>query len=171
MCLFVSLSLSRLPMRVMDTQALIWPPFVPRRLCNRFSPTITCASSHDGHVIRACWVIQIREKMDLIDLEDDTIDAEVMDSLAVTNDNFRVSQPSVHMYIIYQCVGRQGVFSMPDNAVIPSIHPSCCIPQDWFNCENLLIADCEFLLWLQLLEMQLYPIYSVPYEPREKRTQ
>ncbi|XP_065906051.1 transitional endoplasmic reticulum ATPase TER94-like isoform X2 [Dysidea avara] len=32
---------------------------------------------------------QICEKMDLIDLEDDTIDAEVMDSLAVTMDNFR----------------------------------------------------------------------------------
>ncbi len=29
--------------------------------------------------------------MDLIDLEDDTIDAEVMDALAVTMDNFRVS--------------------------------------------------------------------------------
>jgi hypothetical protein len=28
--------------------------------------------------------------MDLIDLEDDTIDAEVMDSLAVAMDNFRV---------------------------------------------------------------------------------
>lgn len=34
---------------------------------------------------------QIREKMDLIDLEDDTIDAEVLDSLAVSMDNFRVS--------------------------------------------------------------------------------
>lgn len=34
--------------------------------------------------------LQIREKMDLIDLEDDTIDAEVMDSLAVTMDDFRV---------------------------------------------------------------------------------
>ena len=32
---------------------------------------------------------QIREKMDLLDLEDDTIDADVMDSLAVTMDNFR----------------------------------------------------------------------------------
>ena len=32
---------------------------------------------------------QIREKMDLIDLEDDTIDAEVLDSLAVTMENFR----------------------------------------------------------------------------------
>eukprot|EP00123_Amoebidium_parasiticum_P005975 comp17040_c1_seq1/m.15748 comp17040_c1_seq1/g.15748 ORF comp17040_c1_seq1/g.15748 comp17040_c1_seq1/m.15748 type:complete len:805 (-) comp17040_c1_seq1:554-2968(-) len=32
---------------------------------------------------------QIREKMDLIDLEEDTIDAEVLDSLAVTMDNFR----------------------------------------------------------------------------------
>jgi hypothetical protein len=33
---------------------------------------------------------QIREKMDLIDLEDETIDAEILDSLAVTMDNFRV---------------------------------------------------------------------------------
>lgn len=33
---------------------------------------------------------QIREKMDLIDLEDDQIDAEVLNSLAVSMDNFRV---------------------------------------------------------------------------------
>ncbi len=32
---------------------------------------------------------QIREKMDLIDLEDETIDAEVLNSLAVSMDNFR----------------------------------------------------------------------------------
>ena len=32
---------------------------------------------------------QIREKMDLIDLEEDSIDAEVLNSLAVTQDNFR----------------------------------------------------------------------------------
>ena len=32
---------------------------------------------------------QIREKMDLIDLEEDTIDAEVLDALAVTQENFR----------------------------------------------------------------------------------
>lgn len=41
---------------------------------------------------------QIREKMDLIDLEEDTIDAEVLDSLSVTMDNFRfalgISNPS-----------------------------------------------------------------------------
>jgi transitional endoplasmic reticulum ATPase len=35
---------------------------------------------------------QIREKMDLIDLEEDQIDAEVLDSLAVTMENFRVSE-------------------------------------------------------------------------------
>lgn len=33
---------------------------------------------------------QIREKMDLIDMEEETIDAEVLDSLAVSMDNFRV---------------------------------------------------------------------------------
>lgn len=32
---------------------------------------------------------QIREKMDLIDLDEDTIDAEVLDSLGITMDNFR----------------------------------------------------------------------------------
>lgn len=32
---------------------------------------------------------QIREKMDLIDLDEDTIDAEVLDALGVTMDNFR----------------------------------------------------------------------------------
>jgi len=41
---------------------------------------------------------QIREKMDLIDLEDEQIDAEVLDSLAVSMENFRyamgVSNPS-----------------------------------------------------------------------------
>eukprot|EP00736_Rhodelphis_marinus_P008063 Rmarinus@m.24968 len=40
----------------------------------------------------------IREKMDIIDLEDDTIDAEILDSMAVTHEHFRhalgVSNPS-----------------------------------------------------------------------------
>ena len=40
--------------------------------------------------------------MDLIDLEDDTIDAEVMDSLAVTMDNFRVS-PIVAVCVYIHC--------------------------------------------------------------------
>lgn len=36
----------------------------------------------------------IRKKMDLIDLEDETIDAEVMNSLAVTMDDFKVGKDS-----------------------------------------------------------------------------
>jgi hypothetical protein len=43
---------------------------------------------------------QIREKMDLIDLDDETIDAEVLDSLAVTMENFRVCI-TIIIYIIY----------------------------------------------------------------------
>lgn len=38
---------------------------------------------------------QIREKMDLIDLEDDQIDAEVLNSLAVTMENFRVNSKMI----------------------------------------------------------------------------
>lgn len=41
---------------------------------------------------------QIRGKMDLIDLEDDNIDAEVLDSLAVTQEDFRVSDASGLIY-------------------------------------------------------------------------
>ena len=37
--------------------------------------------------------------MDLIDLEDESIDAEVMDSLAVTMDDFRVKFICVHMHV------------------------------------------------------------------------
>lgn len=43
---------------------------------------------------------QIREKMDLIDLEDDQIDAEVLNSLAVTMDNFRVSLIKLSIEIV-----------------------------------------------------------------------
>ncbi|CAD6191510.1 unnamed protein product [Caenorhabditis auriculariae] len=38
---------------------------------------------------------QIREKMDLIDLEDDTIDAEVLNSLAVSMENFRFAMGKI----------------------------------------------------------------------------
>jgi len=34
----------------------------------------------------------IREKMDVIDIEDDTIDAEVLESMAVTNEHFKFAQ-------------------------------------------------------------------------------
>ena len=50
---------------------------------------------------------QIREKMDLIDLEDEHIDAEVLDSLAVNMDDFRVciqQLKSLTMIIYLHCV-------------------------------------------------------------------
>merc|ERR1719216_331805 len=47
---------------------------------------------------------QIREKMDLIDLEDETIDAEVLDSLAVTMQNFRYAMGKSTPSAIRECV-------------------------------------------------------------------
>ena len=44
---------------------------------------------------------QIREKMDLIDLEEDQIDAEVLNSLAVTMDNFRVRKLGTDLLILF----------------------------------------------------------------------
>lgn len=49
---------------------------------------------------------QIREKMDLIDLEEEQIDAQVLDSLAVTMENFRVSVTDyVHVSAVSQVFG------------------------------------------------------------------
>merc|ERR1712198_454842 len=47
---------------------------------------------------------QIREKMDLIDLEDETIDAEVLDSLAVTMADFRYAMGKSTPSSIRECV-------------------------------------------------------------------
>ena len=45
---------------------------------------------------------QIREKMDLIDLEEETIDAAVLDSLAVSMDNFRVCRSAfLHLFFVF----------------------------------------------------------------------
>ena len=51
---------------------------------------------------------QIREKMDLIDLEDEHIDAEVLDSLAVNMDDFRVNinYDFCTVYVLYYFVTR-----------------------------------------------------------------
>ncbi|RUS85191.1 hypothetical protein EGW08_007017 [Elysia chlorotica] len=58
--------------------------------------TVTVASEIHGPVgadlaalCSGAALQQIREKMDLIDLEDESIDAEVLDSLAVSMENFR----------------------------------------------------------------------------------
>lgn len=43
----------------------------------------------------------IRKKMDLIDLEDETIDAEVMNSLAVTMDDFKVKPVKCFLFFFF----------------------------------------------------------------------
>ena len=51
----------------------------------------------------------IREKMDIIDIEDETIDAEVLDALAVTNDHFRFAQGQTNPSSL-----RETVVEIPD---------------------------------------------------------
>jgi transitional endoplasmic reticulum ATPase len=65
------------------------------RLADDLNLEIVAAETH-GHVGADLAAVcseaalqQIREKMDLIDLDEETIDAEVLNSLAVTMDNFR----------------------------------------------------------------------------------
>jgi transitional endoplasmic reticulum ATPase len=56
----------------------------------------------------------IREKMDIIDLEDETIDAEILNSMAVTNDHFKTalgtSNPSALRETVSIC--RTNLFCM-----------------------------------------------------------
>jgi transitional endoplasmic reticulum ATPase len=49
---------------------------------------------------------QIREKMELIDLEDETIDAEVLNSLAVTMENFRVRSFIAERFCTYRIASK-----------------------------------------------------------------
>jgi transitional endoplasmic reticulum ATPase len=51
----------------------------------------------------------IREKMDIIDIDDETIDAEVLDALAVTNDHFKYAQGQTNPSSL-----RETVVEIPD---------------------------------------------------------
>jgi transitional endoplasmic reticulum ATPase len=51
----------------------------------------------------------IREKMDVIDIEDETIDAEVLDAMAVTNEHFRFAQGQTNPSSL-----RETVVEIPD---------------------------------------------------------
>ena len=51
----------------------------------------------------------IREKMDLIDIEDETIDAEILDAMAVTNEHFRFAQGQTNPSSL-----RETVVEIPD---------------------------------------------------------
>ena len=51
----------------------------------------------------------IREKMDIIDIEDETIDAEVLDAMAVTNEHFRFAQGATNPSSL-----RETVVEIPD---------------------------------------------------------
>ncbi|WPK25161.1 hypothetical protein PUMCH_002464 [Australozyma saopauloensis] len=79
---------------------------------------------------------QIREKMDLIDLDEDTIDAEILDSLGVTMDNFKFalgnSNPSALRETVVENVnvtwddigGLDGIKSeLKETVEYPVLHP------------------------------------------------
>jgi transitional endoplasmic reticulum ATPase len=51
----------------------------------------------------------IREKMDIIDIEDETIDAEILDAMAVTNEHFRFAQGSTNPSSL-----RETIVEIPD---------------------------------------------------------
>ena len=60
--------------------------------------------------------------MDLIDLEDEQIDAEVLDSLAVSMDNFRVCVYAVHVLLTFTVCYLLVKFSFPKHNLLPVIN-------------------------------------------------
>ena len=75
----------------------------------------------------------IREKMDVIDLEDENIDAEILNAMAVTNDNFKTAlgircSPCLllvflhgHGYpwpLLQECLGGQCLSCMPPIVIL-----------------------------------------------------
>ncbi|KAF6753426.1 P-loop containing nucleoside triphosphate hydrolase protein [Ephemerocybe angulata] len=81
------------------------------------------AADTHGYVGSDLPMQQIREKMDLIDLDEDTIDAEVLDSLGVTMDNFRfalgVSNPSALRETVVEKVKQE----LQETVQYPVDHP------------------------------------------------
>ena len=92
--------------------------------------------------------LQIREKMDLIDLEDEQIDAEVLDSLAVSMENFRVRINNlIAMLPLWVDIFR-GFFDQSTISCQQKIH-FCAGAKLWKI--NLLICSCfGRLMWLIL---------------------
>lgn len=68
---------------------------------------------------------QIREKMDLIDLEDDQIDAEVLNSLAVTMENFRYAMTKSSPSALRETVSCLFVIMPEDFTGLGTVHTKC----------------------------------------------
>lgn len=64
----------------------------------------------------------IREKMDVIDLEDDDIDAEILNSMAVSNDHFKtalgISNPSALRETVVEVCTQSFPFSSISSASV-----------------------------------------------------
>jgi transitional endoplasmic reticulum ATPase len=63
----------------------------------------------------------IREKMDLIDLEADTIDAEILDAMAVNMDHFKASMGSVNPSSLRETVVEVPTVSWDDIGGLESV--------------------------------------------------
>lgn len=96
----------------------------------------------------------IREKMDVIDLEDDDIDAEILNSMAVSNDHFKtalgISNPSALRETVVEVPIHSFNFpSMPfaSSRGLPSRNAVCiCIFQTWvLSQQSSRLSSCSYL--------------------------
>lgn len=70
----------------------------------------------------------IREKMDVIDLEDDSIDAEILNSMAVTNEHFQTALGTSNPSALRETVSsllRLQLCNVPCYQITCNVH--CCL--------------------------------------------
>lgn len=83
----------------------------------------------------------IREKMDVIDLEDDSIDAEILNSMAVTNEHFQTALGTSNPSALRETVS--GLFS------IQLCNVACCL----IMCNVVVAYDSSVILSVWSLRM------------------
>jgi transitional endoplasmic reticulum ATPase len=90
----------------------------------------------------------IREKMDIIDLDDETIDAEILNSMAVTNDHFKTALTTSNPSALRETVS----ISMGLSPVSKFVH------YVWLFC------TCSVGLTFYLFENQVVEVPNVSWE-------
>lgn len=104
----------------------------------------------------------IREKMDLIDIEDEQIDAEILDSMAVNQDHFRHALQQSNPSSLRETVVEVPNISWEDIGGLEEVKVCCC-------CESTIICYCRLeILTSLVLQRDLKELVQYPVEHPEK---
>lgn len=100
----------------------------------------------------------IREKMDVIDLEDETIDAEVLNSMAVTNEHFQTALGISNPSALRETVVEVPNVSWADIGGLQNVKRELQEVLDSLTCLQFYsICMCELSKW-EVSKLQVYSV-------------